>query len=211
MVLQGRASSGWGSSSSLDSRFTRVRSIAYHFMHLSNNRVPEITLDYIPGLRGEKKTELSSQLFSAHGEFFILLLVLLPLRITRVFCFQYKKNIYFKSRDCVLWPHLAPSNSDRQEFLPNVSEVWRLLIRVPWTGAIVSPFSVSLFCSSQVRDTFERSLSFPGTDVTSLAYCMSVNPFLPTLHVVYRCDLLHKNIRSERWSNSLGNLRTNYL
>lgn len=102
MVLQGRASSGWGSSSSLDSRFTRVRSIAYHFMHLSNNRVPEITLDYIPGLRGEKKTELSSQLFSAHGEFFILLLVLLPLRITRVFCFQYKKNIYFKSRDCVL-------------------------------------------------------------------------------------------------------------
>lgn len=60
---QGRASFGYYSRSSSDSRFTRVRSVAHNLTYLSNNRVPEIILKYIPGFGGEENGDIESTVF----------------------------------------------------------------------------------------------------------------------------------------------------
>lgn len=94
---QGRASFGYYSSSSSDSRFTRVHSIAHNLMYLSNNRVPEIILKYILGFGGEENGDIESTVFHTQ-RIFSFYSILLPRRITGSFASSTRKIYICKSR-----------------------------------------------------------------------------------------------------------------
>lgn len=94
---QGRASFGYHSSSSSDSRFTRVHSVAHNLMDLPNNRVPEIILKYIPGFGGEENGDIESTVFHTR-RIFSFSSIFLPLRITGSFASNTRKIYICKSR-----------------------------------------------------------------------------------------------------------------